>query len=76
MTDRYHTLTVVLDKEIREDDAEGLIQAIGWMRGVLSVTGKVADLDSHMAVERARRELGEKLWEILYPKRPKGDVEP
>ena len=73
MTDRYHTLTVVLDKDMRDDDAEGLIQAIGWMRGVLKCTGKVADLDSHMAEERARRELGQNLWEILYPTRPTGD---
>ena len=69
MTDRYHTLTVVLEADIRTDDAEGLIEAIKRMRGVLSVAGEVSDLDSHMAEERARRELGQKLWEILYPKR-------
>lgn len=67
MTDRFHSLTVVLEKDIRSDDAEGLIQAIRHMRGVLSVTGRVSDPDSHMAEERARRELGQKLWEILYP---------
>jgi hypothetical protein len=68
MTDRYHTLTVVLDKDIRDDDADGLKKAIAHMRGVLSVTGKVADMDSHMAYERARADLGEQIWKILYPK--------
>ena len=70
MTDRYHSLTVVLEQDIRTDDAEGLIDTIKRLRGVLSVTGEVADLDSHMAEDRARRELGQKLWEILYPKNP------
>jgi hypothetical protein len=68
MTDRFHTLTVVLEKDIRDDDAQRLIDAIKHMRHVLTVTGKVADLDSHMAYERARADLGEKIWEVLYPK--------
>lgn len=68
MTDRYNALTVVLEKDIRNDDAEALLNAIRQLRGVLSVTGNVADLDSHMAQARARHELGEKLWRVLYPK--------
>ena len=68
MTDRYHTLTVVLERDMRDDDAEPLIAAIRQMRGVLKVSGVVADPAAHMAEERARRELGEKLWAALYPK--------
>lgn len=68
MTDRYHSLTVVLAQDIRDDDAEALMSAIKQLRGVLTVTGKVADLDSHMAHERARADLGEKIWTVLYPK--------
>jgi len=67
MTDRYHTLSVVLEHDIREDDAEPLIAAIRQMRGVLSVTGVVANAESHMAHERARHELGSKLWAVLSP---------
>ena len=69
MTDRFHSLVVVLEKDMRSDDAEGLIQAIRHMRGVASVAGNISDFASHMAEERARRELGHKLWEILYPSR-------
>ena len=69
MTDRYHSLTVVLEKDIRTDDAEALTDAIKMMRGVLSVSGTVAGIESHMAEERALRHLGQKLWEVLYPKR-------
>ena len=69
MTDRYHTLTVVLERDIRSDDCEPLIEAIKQLRGVLSVTGIVSDMTAHMAKERARRELGDKLWDVLHPKR-------
>ena len=68
MTDRFHSLTVVLEKDMRDDDAQGLMDAIRCMRGVFSVTGKVADLDSHMAEDRARHELGAKLLALVYPK--------
>lgn len=68
MTDRYHSLTVVLEKDIRSDDAEAIIEAIKMIRGVLDVTPHVADATSWMAQTRVRRELGEKIWDILYPK--------
>lgn len=67
MTDRFHTLTVVLERDIREDNAMPLINAIERLRGVLRVTATVADIESHMAEERARRRLGEALWHVLYP---------
>jgi hypothetical protein len=68
MTDRFNTLTVVLEKDIRDDDAETLLTAIRQMRGVLSVEGNVSDTTAHMAEERAKHELGQKLWEVIYPK--------
>lgn len=68
MTDRYNSLTVVLDRDMRDDDAEVLLNAIRQLRGVLSVTGNVSDMQSHIAQERARHELGEKMWRVLYPK--------
>ena len=66
MTDRYHTLTVVLERDTRDDDAEPLLAAIRQIRGVLSVTGSVVSPESHMAQERARRELGDKLCAVLH----------
>lgn len=68
MTDRYNALTVVLEKDIRDDDADALFAAMRQLRGVLSVSGNVADLGSHLAQERARQDLGEKLWRVLYQK--------
>lgn len=67
MTDRIKALTVVLASNTREDDAEGVIKAIRLMRGVVSVTGEVEDLDTHVATMRVRTELNEKLLKVLYP---------
>jgi len=65
MTDRYNALTVILDHDIRDDDAKGLIDAILQLRGVLSVKGRVADPNAALALDRARFELRQKLWEVL-----------
>lgn len=71
MTERYHSLTVVLKKDMREDDAKSLIDAIRQLRGVLEVSGVVADISlSAVAEARIRHELGQKLIDVLYP--PKG----
>lgn len=65
MTDRFNTLTVVLDRDIREDDAEYLINAIKSIRGVIDVKGNVSDPSEYMAIQRAGYKLREKLWEVL-----------
>lgn len=70
MTDRFNSLTVVLDADIRDDDAEPILAAIRQLRGVLSVTGNVADLASHVANQRAKHELGQRLMDVVYPERP------
>lgn len=69
MTNRYHALTVVLEKDMRDDDAKCLIEAIKMIKGVCNVKPIVSDPISWMAEERARRELGQKLLEIVYPKK-------
>ncbi len=68
MTDRFHSLTVILEKDMRDDDCESLINAIKMLRGVIKVNPIVSDPTSWMAEERARRELGQKLLEIVFPK--------
>ena len=67
MTDNYNTLTVVLEKDIREDDAESLLNIIRCLKGVLRVKGNVTDASDYMAQERVRYELGIKLWNVIYP---------
>ncbi len=69
MTDRIKGCWVAFESDIREDDVQPLIEAIKRLRGVLAVEESVADSDDWMNRERIRRELGEKLWAVLYPKR-------
>lgn len=65
MTDRVNSLIVVLEDDVREDDVENWVQAIKMLRGVVSVTKNVSDLESHIAEERARHALTSKLWKVL-----------
>lgn len=64
MTDRFHSLTVVLDQNIREDDAESLINAISMIKGVLSVSGNASDLSEHVARQRLVIDLRQRLWTL------------
>ena len=66
MSDRYNYLTVVLETDLKDEDAEPLIQAIKQLRGVLSVTPNVRDGMSFFAQERVRHELTQKLWQVLH----------
>ena len=67
MSDRFNTLTVSLEKDIRDDDAEALVSAICQLKGVLSVSGNVTDITEWCAEERVRAELSKKLWSVLHP---------
>lgn len=68
MTDRIHSIGVILEKDIRDDDAECILNAIKMIKGVLSVEPNIVDFQSAMAESRARKDIADKLWEILYPK--------
>jgi len=68
MTDRCYALTAVLEQDIRVDDIEATINAMSRIKGVISVKPHISSFESCMAEERAIRELGNKLWEVLYPK--------
>jgi len=68
MTDRYNSLIVVLENNIREDDAQSTINAIRHIKGVIAVEGNISDIGHFVASSRIRRELGEKIWDVIYPK--------
>lgn len=65
MTDRFHSLTVVLGNDMRDDDAEGLMDAICHLKGVINVKGNISDPSHFVAESRVKSELSLKLWEIL-----------
>lgn len=65
MTDRFNGFTVVLEKDMRDDDAEGLIQAIRRLRGVAAVEGVVVDCGAHMAKLQCDTEAKNKIVWVL-----------
>ncbi len=67
MSDRYIALTVLLEKPVKDEDAQGIINAIECLRGVMKVTPVVQEPQTAWAQESARRELGEQLMRIVYP---------
>jgi hypothetical protein len=69
MTDRIATLTVVLDREYREDDVQLIVDAIQMTKGVFKVElGPVADMNHYMAKEQVVYAIRRKLLEVLDPK--------
>ena len=65
MTDRYNAFIVILENDIREDDAEATIKAIEQIKGVLRVTPNNVDLTESIAETRVKRELYGKIIDIL-----------
>jgi len=66
MTYRFNALTVALSKDIRDDDAEKIIEAIKQLKGVEGVTGNIVDPDSYVAEMRVKNAVSEKLYEALH----------
>lgn len=69
MTDRVNALVVTLDKDIRIDDVQHLVDAIRMLRGVMSVDKNITDISDHVAEMRARTEMNNKLMDIIRESR-------
>jgi len=65
MSDRHMGYIVTLENNIKDENAQSILDAIGMVKGVISVRPVVSDFVGHMAEERARRKLADKLWKAL-----------
>lgn len=65
MTDRLKGLTVVLESDMRDDDAQAVIEAISMIRGVLKVHPILTDSMDYIDHERIKSELRQQLWDVL-----------
>ena len=64
------TIVVTLEADVSDEFVDDhLVPGILAMKGVLKVDTEVANFSDYFAIENARRELGQKLWEVLYPKK-------
>ena len=69
MTDRVNALVVTLDRDIRIDDVQHLVDAIRMLRGVMSVDENITDISDHVAEMRAKTEMNNKLMDIIRESR-------
>jgi len=65
MTDRIRHLTVVLDRDYRDDDLQEIISAIKHIRPVASVKAHVVEGGDIIAREVARSEMELRLYEAI-----------
>ncbi len=65
MTDRYNAFIVILEWDIRSDDAKMTINAIKHIKGVLGVEPHVATIDESIAKMRLKEELWEKVFQLF-----------
>lgn len=72
MTDRHKGYVVTLDRDIRDDDAEMIINAIRMIKSVITVEPIINDVPSMVAEARARTDITSRLLEAL--KNPKVEV--
>lgn len=65
MTDRIHSLTVILERDMREDDAQRYVDAFLCFRGVAEVRPNISATDHIIARAQARGELRKVIGDTL-----------
>ena len=65
MTDRHAGYIVQLTDDLRDDDSQYVIAALLMIKGVVSVKPVPADYQLHIATERARTEIADKLYALV-----------
>lgn len=65
MTDRISSFVVVLDHDVREDDAQSTLNALRMIRGVVSVEPVVSDIQQTIAHARVDMEWRGRLIDFL-----------
>lgn len=65
MTDRVHSITVVFEDNVREDDVDQYIACFLMMKGVAAAQKNVVDRDNYAAREQAKHELRMKILDLL-----------
>ncbi len=65
MTDRYNAFIVILERDLRDDDAQDTINAIKQIKGVLDVQPQVSNGSDIVTKMRLRTEIEQKLFSVL-----------
>lgn len=65
MTDRVKGFTVTLEKEIRTDDFEWILNAVKMIKGVQEVEPVINDGSEYITLMKRDREIREKLYKFI-----------
>ena len=67
---RVQAFTIALENDLTDERAiKAMITALIMIKGVLSVEPKEIEPGDFVARERARKEIGDKLWNVVTPGR-------
>ena len=65
MSDRHAGYVVTLDRSLRDDDSDRIIDAIGLIQGVVAVEPVVDNYSIQIAQTRSRTDLRNRLFKAL-----------
>ena len=65
MTDRYKSILVELDREIRDDDAESLLIALKMIKGVWRVKPYVMGAEDYSSYAKGCHDTKMKLYKLI-----------
>lgn len=65
MTDRHCAYIIILDQDLREDDAQVTLQTLQMIKGVVSVRPVVSEINTLVARARVVQEVREKLYAVI-----------
>ncbi len=65
MSDRVKGFIITLEKDVRLDDVELLMQTIRYMRGVANVEPSLVDSSDWINQKRVKTELREKMYKFI-----------
>ena len=65
MSDKVKGFVVTLEKDVRLDDVELLMQTIRYMRGVANVEPSIVDSSDWINQQRVKTELREKMYQFI-----------
>ncbi len=65
MSERVKGFVVTLEKDVRLDDVELLMQTIRYMRGVANVEPSLVDSSDWINQKRVKTELREKMYKFI-----------
>ncbi len=65
MSNRIKGFTIALDRDYREEAAEQIENAIAMIKGVVKVTEHIVTAEDFFAETKVKRELLEKIWNVV-----------